>query len=165
MDAPDDRRAAGAEEVFVITPLGPPEAVAVEEAHGYDDNQPASLALRSDPASVRLARRFVHRWLGSMASTRLGEDLQLVTSELVTNAIRHSLLSGLRLSRDGDCVVLEVDDGGRGEPVVAAHLAPNAPTGRGLLIVERLVNRWGWTRLPDGGKRVWCELCPPAGRS
>ena len=127
--------------------------------HGYVSGQPASLALRSEPASVRLARRFVAQWLGAVGQSRLGDDLQLVTSELVTNAVRHSALAGVRLSRDGDCVVLEVDDAGHGEPEIADHVSVTAPSGRGLLIVDRLVTRWGWRHLPEGGKRVWCRLC------
>ncbi|MGH9116645.1 MAG: ATP-binding protein [Acidimicrobiales bacterium] len=131
---------------------------------GYEDGQPAALALRSEPASARLARRFVDRWLGDASGSRVGDDLQLVTSELVTNAVRHSSLTGLRISRDGDCVLLEVDDEGGGEPVIADRGAPTALSGRGLVIVDRLVHRWGWLRLPDGGKRVWCALCPALSR-
>jgi anti-sigma regulatory factor (Ser/Thr protein kinase) len=130
---------------------------------GFDNGRPASLPLRSEPGSVRLARRFVDGWLGSAASSQFGEDVQLVTSELVTNAVRHSSLSSMRLSRDGDCVLLEVDDEGSGVPEVAEHLSPTALSGRGLVIVERLVTRWGWRQLPGGGKRVWCELCAAGG--
>jgi anti-sigma regulatory factor (Ser/Thr protein kinase) len=131
--------------------------------HGYGAAESATLALRSEPSSVRLARRFVDRWLGASAASRFGEDVQLVTSELVTNAVRHSSLVGLRLSRRGDCVLLEVDDdGGRGVPEMIEPVSLTAPSGRGLLIVDRLVQRWGWRRLPGGGKRVWCELCDPA---
>jgi anti-sigma regulatory factor (Ser/Thr protein kinase) len=135
----------------------------VDVDSGYDDHRAADLVLRSKPASVRLARQVVDRWLGTAASSQFGADVQLVTSELVTNAVRHSTLSSLRLRRDGDCVVLEVDDEGHGEPTIADHLSPTAPSGRGLMIVDRLVARWGWRPLPAGGKRVWCELCPSAG--
>jgi anti-sigma regulatory factor (Ser/Thr protein kinase) len=128
---------------------------------GFVSGHPASLALRSEPASVRLARRFVDHWLGPAGQIRFGEDLQLVTSELVTNAVRHSALAGVRLSRDGDCVVLEVDDAGHGEPEVADNVSLTAPSGRGLVIVDQLVTRWGWRHLPEGGKRVWCRLCSP----
>jgi anti-sigma regulatory factor (Ser/Thr protein kinase) len=152
-----------------VTPVTPDEAAAAAHPDdgsepGFEDATTASLALRSEPASVRLARRFVDRWLGSAADSQFGEDVQLVTSELVTNAVRHSSLSGLRLSRNGDCVLLEVDDdGGHSVPRIADQVPPTAPSGRGLVIVDRLVQRWGWRDLPGGGKRVWCELCLPAG--
>jgi anti-sigma regulatory factor (Ser/Thr protein kinase) len=126
---------------------------------GFEQGQAVSMSLRSEPASVRLARRLVDRWLGGLATSQFGEDVQLVTSELVTNAVRHSSLCGLRLSRDGDCVVLEVDDDGHGAPKMIEQLSPTAASGRGLVIVDRLVSRWGWRPLPGGGKRVWCELC------
>jgi len=130
------------------------------EIHQGEDAEPwGEIALRSEPASVRLARRFVDTWLGDDADGHLAEDLQLVTSELVTNAIRHSSLVGLRLSRRDGCVVLEVDDDGGGPPVLADDMSTTAVSGRGLLIVERVSDRWGWRRMADGGKRVWCELC------
>jgi anti-sigma regulatory factor (Ser/Thr protein kinase) len=144
------------------TPLAPPTDLDMGEG-GYDDSQSVSLALRSEPASVRIARRLVDRWLGSAAGSQFGEDVQLVASELVTNAVRHSSLAGLRLSRDGDCVILEVDDRSQGEPRMAEELSPAAASGRGLVIVDRLVSRWGWRPLPDGGKRVWCEVCTTCG--
>ena len=137
-----------------------PEPVTSEGEHGYVDGRLAALALRSEPASARLARRFVESWLGDGAETRLGEDLQLVTSELVTNAVRHSSLTGLRVSRDGECVLLEVDDEGEGEPVVLDRDSLSASSGRGLLIVDRVAQRWGWRHLSGGGKRVWCRICP-----
>jgi anti-sigma regulatory factor (Ser/Thr protein kinase) len=159
-----DERVDGATPITPITPAthGGSDGDGDGEP-GYEADRPVSLALRSEPASVRLARRFVDRWLGSAASSPFGEDVQLVTSELVTNAVRHSSLSALRLSRHGDCVILEVDDEGHGEPVIADHVSPTAASGRGLVIVDRLVTRWGWRPLPEGGKRVWCELCAPAG--
>jgi anti-sigma regulatory factor (Ser/Thr protein kinase) len=145
------------------TPLTPTTTDTGIEEGGYDDGQSVTLALRSEPASVRIARRFVDRWLGSAADSQFGEDIQLVASELVTNAVRHSSLAGLRLSRDGDCVILEVDDHSQGEPRIAEELSPAAASGRGLVIVDRLVSRWGWRPLPDGGKRVWCEVCTTGG--
>jgi two-component sensor histidine kinase len=98
--------------------------------------------------------------LGDAAGSRFGEDLVLVVSELVTNAIRHSRLSEIHLRCDGERVRVEVDDEDGGEPRPVAAVAPGAATGRGLRIVEDLVTDWGWTRLGDGRKRVWCEMSP-----
>ncbi|MGH9243159.1 MAG: ATP-binding protein [Acidimicrobiales bacterium] len=121
----------------------------------------ATITLRSHPASVRLARRFVWSWLGQRGTTRIGEDLQLVASELVTNAVRHSVLSAVHISRRGDAIRLEVDDQGGGKPRLLPLADPTAASGRGLRIVERLASSWGVDRLPTGGKRVWCELKVP----
>jgi anti-sigma regulatory factor (Ser/Thr protein kinase) len=120
----------------------------------------ASIALRSQPASVRLARRFVRAWLGDGVPSRLGDDAQLAVSELVTNAIRHSVVSALHVSRVGDCVRLEVDDHGGDEPRPVRTPRAASLSGRGLLIVDQIASRWGYEALPGGGKRVWCELCP-----
>jgi anti-sigma regulatory factor (Ser/Thr protein kinase) len=120
----------------------------------------ASIALRSQPASVRLARRFVRAWMGNMAASRLGEDAQLAVSELVTNAIRHSVVSALHISWVEGCVRLEVDDHGGDEPKPVRTPKATSLSGRGLLIVDQIASRWGYESLPGGGKRVWCELCP-----
>jgi anti-sigma regulatory factor (Ser/Thr protein kinase) len=93
------------------------------------------------------------------------EDLVLVVSELVTNAVRHSTLAMLGISRIGVCVRVEVDDEDGGDPTPTVDPEAGASSGRGLLIIEQLVTRWGWNRLPSGGKRVWCELCPDGARS
>jgi anti-sigma regulatory factor (Ser/Thr protein kinase) len=123
---------------------------------------PAHLTLPSVAASVAQARRFLRGWLGDAAGTRFGEDLALVVSELVSNAIRHSTLSAIHLSRDGERVRVEVDDENGGVPRPVAVLEPDAPSGRGLFIVDRIVTDWGWNRLSDGRKRVWCEMRPSA---
>jgi anti-sigma regulatory factor (Ser/Thr protein kinase) len=132
---------------------------------GYDAGEPATIALRSEAASVGLARRFVRSWMGPRAAASFVEDLALVVSELVTNAVRHSSLAMLGISRTDGCVRVEVDDEDGGDPTVTADPDAGASSGRGLLIIEQLVTRWGWNRLPGGGKRVWCELCADAARA
>lgn len=161
IDGPDEMLERGSQ-FEVVTDRGPAERDG--NGGGFETGEVASMALRSEPASVGLARRFVRSWLGAAATSPLGEDLQLVASELVTNAVRHSVLSALRLSRRERCVRLEVDDEGGGVPTPPTRPEPTAASGRGLLIVERVVTRWGWKRLPGGGKRVWCELCTTSSR-
>ncbi len=97
-----------------------------------------------------------------------------MTSELMTNAVRHSMAShsssivGLRVVQFPDCVRVEVDDPGPGFDPSAQALEP-APLpgpdqgGRGLFVVDRSAERWGVRRLEnDRGRRfsVWFEIEP-----
>jgi hypothetical protein len=106
--------------------------------------------------------------LGDLANT--GE---LVTSELVTNALEASTapgggpayvggrmaVIGLRLHANRSRLLVEVYDQAPGKPV-ARHAANDAESGRGLAIVHRLTGgRWGWhTVQGQPGKVVWAEI-------
>jgi anti-sigma regulatory factor (Ser/Thr protein kinase) len=104
------------------------------------------------------------------------EDMGLICSELVTNAVEASspLLAGepgeswpvgLRLLGSRRRIVLEVWDCHPGVPErrPAGQVASlEAECGRGLAIVDGLSNRWGWRRLTAHVKAVWAELLLPA---
>lgn len=87
------------------------------------------------------------------------DTAELLTSELVTNALLHA---GTDLtvhieSCDGDgSVRIAVDDGSDRAPQLGD---PNGEDlgGRGLPLVASLATRWGWEPLPIG-KRVWFEV-------
>jgi len=90
------------------------------------------------------------------------EAVQLVVSELVTNALRHAPDSPavtLQLVLMGDCIRVLVSDCGAGEPE-RNQLDPGsgAVSGRGLWIVDAITERWGTARDERGGKTVWGEL-------
>ncbi|WP_037633199.1 SpoIIE family protein phosphatase [Streptomyces erythrochromogenes] len=82
--------------------------------------------------------------------------VELILSELVTNAIRYgSAPVGVRLLRDRS-LICEVSDGSSTSP----HLRYAATTdegGRGLFLVAQYAERWG-TRYTDRGKVIWAEL-------
>ena len=103
------------------------------------------------------ARRFVAAALGSRGITNAFADLPLLTSELVTNAVRHAESDvALSLAFAPDRVRLEVADRSRRLPVVTDGV-PVRSRGWGMHIVEQLATRWGLE--PDeGGKTVWCEV-------
>lgn len=89
------------------------------------------------------------------------EDLLLVTSELVTNAVQHGRPDIiLRLGIDTDRIRVEVSDGNDELPTVSrAEPHTDRPTGRGLLIVAATATDWGVERNANSaGKRVWAEL-------
>lgn len=82
--------------------------------------------------------------------------LELVVSELVTNAVRHG--SGpitLTLSEMASGVRVGVHDHGLGMPV-AGRPGPRSPGGRGLGVIDRLSSAWGVEPAhSNGGKTVW----------
>jgi anti-sigma regulatory factor (Ser/Thr protein kinase) len=89
------------------------------------------------------------------------EDMLLVVSELVTNAVRHGKAEvSLRLALQPDRVRIAVHDSSDELPVVpASQPSIDRPTGRGLLIVAATAADWGIERSGDRpGKTVWAEL-------
>jgi anti-sigma regulatory factor (Ser/Thr protein kinase) len=107
------------------------------------------------PESVSEARRHVRQVLEAQPQ-ELVDVAELLTSELVTNAIRHGA-TGFELKIDvGKNIRVEVRDEGAGRPAVVAA-GPHDPSGRGLGIVEALSIAWGVIPTADG-KTVWYEL-------
>ena len=88
------------------------------------------------------------------------EDLLLVVSELVTNAVVHGA-EPIRVTmvRAPQRIRVEVTDGAAAS---SPHGNPRPPTdaetGRGLSVVTRLAVAWGWRASPGRGKTVWAEL-------
>ncbi|HTY71529.1 MAG TPA: ATP-binding protein [Actinomycetes bacterium] len=114
--------------------------------------------LADDPAEVGRARGLSTQFLLELGS-RAPDVAVLLVSELVTNAIRHGrppIL--LRAYRQGPGLRVEVSDAERHSPVTARTAAGDVPDGgRGLLLVEGLSDRWGWSST-GLGKMVWFEL-------
>lgn len=110
------------------------------------------------PSSVSGARAFVTFHLNGHDLDRLVEDLQLVVSELATNALLHGRTGFLvvLLAFDGS-VRLEVHDGSRSIPVEVAARTLDVG-GRGIAIVSSLSRDWGVTTQQSGGKVVWAEF-------
>lgn len=123
--------------------------------------------LRPVPTSARLARLHARNALRDWHMTCLADTVEVLVSEIVSNAIRASACvprqrrdpSGPRiqlwLASDLRSVLIQVWDGDRHHPV-CQEPAPDAEAGRGLLLVEALSQQWG-SYAPDGqsGKIVW----------
>ncbi len=109
------------------------------------------------PASAHAARRFVARALASWGLEDAESHLELLTSELVTNAVCHARTPyHLVVACEGPRVRVEVRDGSAARPT-ARRARPDADAGRGLMIVDALADRWGIEE--DGpGKSVWFVL-------
>ncbi|MQA97096.1 MAG: SpoIIE family protein phosphatase [Streptosporangiales bacterium] len=131
-------------------------AVLVTEFAGIPGDAVAAWSLEPQPTVVRQARTDTLRTLARWGLETLAFEMELLVSELVTNAIVHGGPPvRLRLLR-ADRLVCEVHDGGHDLPV----LRPAEETdehGRGLQLVTGLAKRWGVSRTGEG-KVVWFEL-------
>lgn len=121
----------------------------------------ARIKLPVHPSSSGKARRFVAGVLRSWRMPEIADGaIELLTSELTTNAVRHARSAFTVVVRyDGERVRIEVDDSSSKAP------RPRTPSdqdtgGRGLILVEAMAEAWGMTPTPDG-KQVWFELLVP----
>jgi anti-sigma regulatory factor (Ser/Thr protein kinase) len=118
------------------------------------------LELPRDPDAATIARRELRRRFAEMLHQRLLDDIYLVVSELVNNAVIHGHGEiRLRLEHDAGDVRGEVIDAGSGFEFELREVGPFATSGRGLLIVDRLTARWG---VHEGTTHVWFEMLTDA---
>ena len=113
------------------------------------------LSLRRQPVEVARARRHVAQVFADVHEDARS-TLQVLTSEIVTNAIAHG--EGeivLRTSRaPGEARVEVLDDSA--QPPQLGSAAVDAEGGRGLMLVEALSTAWGVRRAQGSdGKAVW----------
>jgi anti-sigma regulatory factor (Ser/Thr protein kinase) len=133
-----------------------------------------TLTLGGLPTAAASARAHARALLSEWCMAEIAENVTLVVSELVTNAVlastgadgrpRYTDEDGalpvvhLRLSADHARLMIEVWDLSPREPA-AEEPEPDAENGRGLLLVEALSKWWGWECVPGWpGKVVWAEL-------
>jgi serine phosphatase RsbU (regulator of sigma subunit)/anti-sigma regulatory factor (Ser/Thr protein kinase) len=122
-------------------------------------DQRVSWILPADPAAVRRARGLVRTQLAAWGLSELSYTTELLTSELITNALRYA--PGpieLRLLRERT-LMCEVMDISAALPRLR-HASDEEETGRGLVVIGQLSHRWG-TRRTAAGKVVWCEQIIP----
>jgi anti-sigma regulatory factor (Ser/Thr protein kinase) len=122
-----------------------------------------AIALPGIPESVPVARLRVRAALGLHGLGEYADDAEMITSELVTNAVQHACANGTQtigiiLTHAGSpaTVTIAVSDSSPHGPL-RRDTATSGQQGRGLQIVEALSARWGWRR-EDGGKAVFAVL-------
>lgn len=129
-----------------------------------------TVALDPTPESVRQAREFTREGLAAWGLTAMYDDVGLVVSELVTNALRHAFADGdgtgpitLGLLRAGGRLTCAVSDPGAGTPI-QAEAGHAAQGGRGLHLVDAFSDSWNWAPLYGHGKVVWACFTISRGR-
>jgi anti-sigma regulatory factor (Ser/Thr protein kinase) len=114
--------------------------------------------------SVPCARLHAKHMLWEWGLAEISDSVELLVSELVTNAVRVSQStensSSIRLwlrSDKNQVLILVWDSNPR--PPVRIDVTEDAENGRGLLLVEAISDQWNWYR-PHGtdGKIVWAEV-------
>ncbi|WP_176955311.1 ATP-binding protein [Sinosporangium album] len=128
------------------------------KAIGGDDPAVSSAEFDITRASAKSARDFATATLEAWGLSELSFDMQLVVSELATNALRHAggaqRLYVLRRTGGVVCAVLD--------PALEAPVPTEADelteSGRGLHLVAALTTAWGWSPTPSGGKLVWASF-------
>jgi len=144
-------------------------------------NCAVSFTVLPEPESVTEARHFALSRLAAWDMAEMTDDVGLVVSELVTNALRHSggtVIDGystvhcgdplgsaptairLRLIHEGPWFLCGILDA---SPYAPRRKEPDyiAETGRGLHLVASFSTRWGWRAVP-GGKIVWALFRRPS---
>ncbi|WP_158857452.1 DUF6415 family natural product biosynthesis protein [Streptomyces sp. NRRL B-1347] len=156
---------------------GPALALRSEQGHGREDSPSSSaspgcrdarLVLRLDSAhqlamdgvphlaAVSGLRHAFTDALRTWGVAQMVDDVGLVVTELVTNALIHgTACDGAVLSHGHGLLLVEVADTSAVAPVQVR--VPSGSGGRGLALVGTLSQDWGWT-LHRHGKRVWALL-------
>ncbi|MFH8463825.1 ATP-binding protein [Streptomyces sp. NPDC017991] len=133
-----------------------------------------ALQLPHDPRAARIARVTLRAVLAGHGLTQLVDVAELLASELVTNAYRHSsgpaalrlrglAGRGLRLSVWDTNPHIPPPFDRRSRPSRPAPAPVEDDGGRGLFLVCHYADAWGGYRLGDdlfgaNGKLLWCEL-------
>ncbi|MGP4111483.1 ATP-binding protein [Streptomyces sp. 4N509B] len=116
------------------------------------------------PASVGLARRAVVQALPPGLRPCLSDDVRLLTSELVANAVQHGsrraddVVELVLWSADGHCWLAVSDTGAGLRTPTVTRPGADAETGRGLLLVDRLAAAWAARPRAVGGTSVVAGL-------
>ena len=126
-----------------------------------------AFVLPSIPESVPVARFHVRAALGFHGLGEYANDVETITSELVTNAVRHVCDDGtetieITLARAWNpaTVTVVVSDSSPEGPI-RRDTPADSEQGRGLQIVEALSAHWGWHQ-QDSGKAIFATLAPEA---
>ncbi|GAA3754140.1 ATP-binding protein [Spinactinospora alkalitolerans] len=136
------------------------------EAHrGPASHDSTSWSLEPDYGAVKVARELAMAVLREWGMSRMAGDVELVVSELVTNALRHAGVRAfdapgcenviqLSMMRRGGELICAVRDGSDQLP---AQREPDfmAESGRGLHLVACFSRSWGAVPTVPDGKFVW----------
>lgn len=116
------------------------------------------IRLAAEPLSVGRARRFCTTTLrGWGVAAGTVDTCELLVSELATNALLHARTPFTVTIERHPVLRIEVHDADPRLPHPRDY-GPEASSGRGLHLVERMAHSSGTVTLPSGGKAVWFEM-------
>ncbi|GGW74057.1 ATPase [Streptomyces lucensis JCM 4490] len=132
------------------------------------ENEPwdYTLYIPNDVRAVTVCRRTLRLILTMHGLIGLVDTAELLATELVSNAVRHTKgPAALRVRRSREGVVWigawDTDPAPPPPPRTLGRVAGLEEEGRGLGLVRACADGWGWqpsARFGDRGKFVWCEL-------
>ncbi|WP_416072188.1 ATP-binding protein [Streptomyces sp. ME18-1-4] len=117
------------------------------------------MTLTAGAHSARHIRRIARRFLTDWNLAPLTDTVELALTELIANVVRHvpDRHCTLLLSRQPTGVRAEVTDAYGQLLPTPAELQPDSESGRGLFLLDALVDKWGVSPTAGGGKTVWFE--------
>lgn len=119
--------------------------------------QHCCVAVEHGPSGPAQARAAVAGFVRDVGVERLADDLVLIVSELVTNAVRYGAPPvRLEVDADDDAVTVTVVDAAPARPV-RRPVSTSAEGGRGLLLIDLLAAEAG-VRSEPPGKAVWAAV-------
>jgi len=126
-----------------------------------------SLYIPNDPRAVTISRRTLRLILTMHGLIGLVDTAELLATELVSNAVRHTKgPAALRVSWSAGVLRIGAWDADPEPPEPPEPPRPleeitDMEEGRGLALVRACAELWGWqplSRFGNRGKYVWCEL-------
>jgi anti-sigma regulatory factor (Ser/Thr protein kinase) len=117
------------------------------------------LTLTAGAHSASHIRRIARSLLEDWALEDLTDAVELAVTELIANVVRHVPDRRCRvlLLKQVTGVRVEVTDGCGQLLPIPSELQPESESGRGLFLLDALVDKWGVSPASGGGKTVWFE--------
>ncbi|MDX3275241.1 MULTISPECIES: ATP-binding protein [Streptomyces] len=126
----------------------------------------------ADRAAISRVRRQLRACLEEDGLEHVADDVTLICTELMTNAILHGCVNlphrakvKITVAWSDDQLRVDMRDPSAVKPT-EQRLSVSRTSGRGLCLVDELSDRWGVETDPGGsGKTVWTELDSPRRRA
>ncbi|MFC5805362.1 ATP-binding protein [Streptomyces formicae] len=118
-----------------------------------------------EPSTAETGRKIVRDVLGIWHLDNLADRAELIITELIANASRHTPCPEIRLvvgRPSATRVRVGIVDEEPSRLPLLSHAGEEDESGRGLLLIDAVADRWGCDLQSSGrrlrGKEVWAEL-------